>query len=61
MKIFCEECGLYMGVIRDATLRKGIFYICENCNIKRIASGPKKSENYDEYYDYIMNILKGGK
>ena len=37
-KIFCKGCSLFMGVIRDANLRKGISYLCTKCETKRIAS-----------------------
>lgn len=30
-KIHCHLCGKYLGDIRDATLRKGTKYICEEC------------------------------
>ncbi len=46
-KIYCK-CGTYLGVIRDATLRKGIVYLCESCNIKRVASDLSKTgKKYD--------------
>ena len=37
-EIRCHKCGLYLGEIRDATLRKGIKYTCASCvtgNAKR--------------------------
>ena len=36
-KIFCT-CHKYLGEIRDATLHKSIFFLCSECNTKRIAS-----------------------
>lgn len=32
-KLYCDKCGLYLGEIRDATLRRGIKLIakCERC------------------------------
>ena len=37
-RIFCKGCGKYLGEIRDAKLRKGMVYLCQNCETKRIAS-----------------------
>lgn len=37
-EIYCHKCGIYLGEIRDATLRKGIQYTCASCvtgNAKR--------------------------
>lgn len=30
-KIHCHRCNLYLGEIRDATLRKDIGYVCWYC------------------------------
>ena len=38
MDIRCYKCGLYLGEIRDATLRKNIWHICEGC------ARPKKKD-----------------
>ena len=35
-KIHCADCGLYLGEIRDATLRKGITHRCERCSSTQI-------------------------
>lgn len=35
-KINCTVCRKSMGEIRDATLRKGIRYICEPCDSRRL-------------------------
>ena len=42
--IYCEDCQLYLGVIRDASLlcnkaenRDGIVYLCVPCDKKRKA------------------------
>jgi len=32
-KIYCTICGKYVGEIRDATLIKGLKYICSSCDI----------------------------
>ena len=31
MKIYCHKCKKYLGEIRDATIRKGIVYLCRDC------------------------------
>ena len=36
-KIYCTECNSYLGIIRDAKLRKDIKFLCKNCETKRIA------------------------
>lgn len=30
--INCKKCKKYLGEIRDATLRKGVVYMCEQCS-----------------------------
>lgn len=35
-EIKCTVCRKSMGEIRDATLRKGIRYICEPCDNRRL-------------------------
>jgi len=48
-KIYCAGCNKYLGEIRDATLFKGIKYLCLNCDTKRIASDiHKKTEKKDD-------------
>lgn len=49
-KIECDKCHKHLGEIRDATLRKGIVFICAEC----------KSENniYSGIKD-IGDMLKG--
>jgi predicted SprT family Zn-dependent metalloprotease len=37
MKINCQKCKKHLGEIRDATLRKGIVYLCRECNTQRVA------------------------
>lgn len=36
-KIYCAGCTVYLGVLRDATLKKGIKFLCKNCETKRVA------------------------
>jgi len=37
-KIKCQSCGLHLGEIRDAKLRKDIVHLCEDCERKRRAA-----------------------
>jgi hypothetical protein len=32
--IYCISCNLYLGEIKEATLRKNIYYLCNNCKEK---------------------------
>ena len=62
-KIYCK-CGVYLGIIRDATLRKGIVYLCEKCDIKRVASDLLKvGKKYDlpEGFDDLFGSSFGKK
>lgn len=38
-KIYCQKCGKYLGEIRDATLRKGVIYVCMVCNSRQSKEG----------------------
>lgn len=31
-KIHCHSCGVYLGELRDATLRKGVRFECSSCS-----------------------------
>jgi hypothetical protein len=46
--INCHKCGLYLGEIRDATLRKGTKHVCSDCAAPA-ASVP----------DFLQGILNG--
>ena len=35
--IYCHRCGRYLGVIRDAKLRKGITHACGECVVTKDA------------------------
>lgn len=37
--IYCHKCRHYLGVIRDAKLRKGIVHVCGECADKGKDSG----------------------
>jgi len=30
-QIYCRKCGTYLGEIRDATLKKGLEFVCAVC------------------------------
>ncbi len=55
--IYCKSCNVYLGIIRDAKLRKGIVYLCGNCETKRLASDMMNKTKLPEN-DY-MDIFKG--
>ena len=57
-QIFCKGCGKYLGEIRDAKLRKGMVYLCQNCETKRLASdmARNKMKAQDPVNDF-MNIF----
>ena len=39
-KIECSYCALFLGEIRDASLRKGIYFVCRKCRIAAKTSEP---------------------
>jgi RNase P subunit RPR2 len=45
--IFCANCKKPLGTIRDARLRKGIKFLCPECNTKRIASDMAKKPDME--------------
>jgi hypothetical protein len=62
--IFCQGCNLPLGVIRDAKLRKGIVYLCKNCETKRVASdlmNKNKTKKPDNPFGDIFGDIFGGK
>ena len=65
---YCIECSIYMGEIRDATLRRGFHILCNNCNIKRAAKNMMKNGAKDFDFlneandlDFLNDILFRGK
>lgn len=36
-KIYCTGCNTYLGIIREATLRKDVHCLCKKCEVKRLA------------------------
>lgn len=58
-KIYCTGCSTYLGVIRDAKLRKNVVFLCKNCEIKRIAlEMQKKTKPSVDMGDLFRGVLK---
>lgn len=62
-KIYCNECDKYVGEIRDATLMKGIKYLCPSCcssNLKEdnYSSSMPKSDFNSIFNDIFKNKYK---
>lgn len=63
-QINCKGCGKYMGEIRDAKLRKGLVFLCEPCDGRRVAlelkekTGQAGGANFDDIFGDIFG--KGG-
>ena len=51
--ICCEKCGINLGEIRDATLRKGAVFICKDCNAK------SKVNHLEKGFSEVAEMLKG--
>lgn len=50
-KPYCDECGLYLGEIRDATLRKGIKLVAKCGQCKTPAEPP-------DFFKSIFGVTK---
>lgn len=37
MELTCIDCGTYLGVVRDGTLKKGMVCMCKDCKRKHDA------------------------
>lgn len=61
-KIYCadKDCGIYLGEIRDATLRKNMHFLCDKCETKRLAlkmrfqNPPGKTDFFDPGFTNIF-------
>ena len=51
--IYCEKCGINLGELRDATLRKGAVFICADCNAK------SKVNHLEKGFSEVAEMLKG--
>ena len=57
-QIYCSGCKRYLGLIRDANLRKNIHYLCDNCETKRLASDLAKKAKPNDFGDIFGGIFK---
>lgn len=55
MKVSCCKCGLSLGEIRDATLRKGWSILCAMC--RPYKPGPQKTES--DVVNDLMSMISG--
>jgi RNase P subunit RPR2 len=55
MKIHCQKCKTYLGEIRDATLRKGIVYLCRKCGKQQTETVP----NGKYLFDFLTDVVEG--
>lgn len=58
-KVHCYKCGKYLGEIRDATLRKNIYHICEFCASVEVK--PKQKAATPNVFDSIFGDIFGGR
>ena len=58
--IYCKGCNIYLGEIRDAKLKKGIVYLCSDCDTKRVASDMVNKPNNNSYDNIFGDIFGGG-
>jgi len=68
MKIYCTSCNMYLGEIKEAYLRKEIFYLCKYCEEKwrtavNLAEATRRGKPYDSnpFPDIFGDIFKGKK
>lgn len=59
-KIYCNGCRVYLGVIRDAKLRKGMVHLCKNCETKRVASDLASKTTPRNPFDNFMDSMNRG-
>lgn len=60
MKIYCIGCMIYLGeILKGSKLKKGIQFLCENCDRKRIASDMKKRADVEKNSSDFNNIFGG--
>ena len=58
----CNGCGKNMGVIRDASLRKGMVVYCAECNPDKPASfkQPRANSAYEPGMpDFLKDLFRG--
>lgn len=60
MKIYCVGCMIYLGEIeKGSKLKKGIQFLCESCDRKRIASDMKKRTDAEKKVNDFGDIFGG--
>lgn len=52
--VYCKDCGKPMGVIRDASLRKGMVVLCSACAHKQKAP----PSNPHDMPEFLRSIFK---
>lgn len=57
-KIYCAGCATYLGIIRDAKLRKDIKFLCKNCETKRISLEMQRKTGASDMGDLFGGIFK---
>jgi hypothetical protein len=57
-KIYCCECGQYVGEIRNATLKAGLKYICRTCDLPYTQDNSFSNPNKD-FADIFQDIFNG--
>ena len=58
-EIYCEDCGVHLGVIRDARLRKDLILMCSRCyGVPEAQPEPPKNKNkVDPAVESLMNMF----
>jgi hypothetical protein len=57
-KIYCAGCYKYLGIIRSASLRKDIKFLCKNCETKRVALEMQRKSGASGLGDFFGGIFK---
>lgn len=61
LEIRCSVCKCYLGVIRDAKLKKGLGYLCSDCKDEIIAPYQNPKSSSAEMPDFFQSIFGGFK
>jgi hypothetical protein len=63
MKIYCCSCKKYVGEVRDASLMKGIVYLCPTCKEELLSKVGKQKEenNYGDFAKVFGDMFGVGK
>ena len=57
-KIYCAGCTVYLGVLRDATLKKGIKFLCAKCETKRVALEMQRKTSGSDMEELFGGLFK---